>query len=296
MSAATIGSDAITLVAGAVTALFVPGDRPDRYAKATAAGADVVIIDLEDAVAPPAKFRARLAATHALAPTTDTPINALVRVNAAGTDTHDAEITELAGLAGIAGSGLLGVVLPKAEDPAMVADVVGRLRATGTRLAVVALLESAVGVLRAAEIARVPGVTRLALGAIDLTADVDADLDSPVVTHAMAHLVLASRAARIAPPLDSPATAITDTTAVATAARLARATGFGGKLCIHPAQLAPTRTAFLPTDDQIAWATTVIATTNTAGQVAVQVDGQMIDTPLIAKARTILRRAGQAAS
>ena len=154
MSAATIGSDAITLVAGAVTALFVPGDRPDRYAKATAAGADVVIIDLEDAVAPAAKYQARVAAVRALAPTSDAPLHALVRVNAVGADTYDAEIGELLGLAGLTGHGLLGVVLPKAEDPAVVTDLAARFNGAG--LAVVALIESAAGVLNAPAVARVP--------------------------------------------------------------------------------------------------------------------------------------------
>jgi citrate lyase subunit beta/citryl-CoA lyase len=139
-------------------------------------------------------------------------------------------------------------------------------------------------------------VTRLALGAIDLTGDVDADLDSPIVAHAMVQLVLASRAARITAPLDSPATAIKDRAAVELSARVARATGFGGKLCIHPAQLDPVRTAFRPTQDQISWARRVVDQISTAGEAAVQLDGQMIDKPVIDKARRILCRAGQDAS
>ena len=290
MSVAVETIEPAVVVGGALTALFVPGDRPDRYAKAAASGADVVIIDLEDAVAPAAKYQARVAAVRALAPTSDAPLHALVRVNAVGTDTHDAEIGELLGLAGLTVHGLLGVVLPKAEDPAVVTDLAARFNGAG--LAVVALIESAAGVLNAPAVARVPGVTRLALGAIDLTVDVGAELDSPVVAHASAQLVLASRAARIAPPLDSPSIAINDTAAVQISARSARATGFGGKLCIHPAQLTAVRAAFLPSDEQIEWARTIIA----AGDAAVQIDGQMIDKPVIDKARAILRRAGQDAS
>lgn len=285
-------SVAVEKVAGALTALFVPGDRPDRYAKAAASGADLVIIDLEDAVAPPAKFQARQAVTHALSPAAGTGLQALVRVNAAGTDTFDAELDALLALAPLPGSGLLGIMLPKSEDPETLSELVARVRATGTPLAVVALIESARGVLRAAEIAAVPGVTRLALGAIDLTADVAADLDGPVVTHAMVQLVLASRAARIPAPLDSPSTAIRDEDAVTAAAAAARAAGFGGKLCIHPQQLDAVRSAFRPTEEQMTWARSVID----AGDAAVQIDGQMIDKPVIERARRILRRAGSEAS
>ncbi len=275
-------------VTEAVTALFVPGDRPDRYGKAASSGADVIIIDLEDAVAPAAKEAARQAALCALSPRAENQVRALVRVNAVGTDTHDAEVRALVGLAAHPGSGLLGVVLPKAEDAESVARLADRLRSADPDLALVPLIESAAGVLDAARIARIAGVSRLALGAIDLTADVDADLDSPIVTHAMSQVVLVSRAAGVAAPLDSPATAINDPAAVEASARAARACGFGGKLCIHPAQLAPVRLAFRPTEDQIAWARRVVG----AGEAAVQLDGQMIDKPVVEKARRVLQRAG----
>jgi citrate lyase subunit beta/citryl-CoA lyase len=115
-------------------------------------------------------------------------------------------------------------------------------------------------------------VTRLALGAIDLTVDVDAEPDGPIVAaHAMAQLVLASRATRIA-----------------------RVSGFGGKMCIHPAQPAPTRAAFLPTEEQITWAAGIVAEIDTTGEAAVHIEGQMIDKPVVDRARTILRRAGRA--
>lgn len=277
---------AIRTVAGAVTVLFVPGDRPDRYAKAATSGADVIILDLEDAVAPAAKTAARRAVTGALRGTGE-PLRALVRVNAAGAPAHDDDVGALVDLASRPGHGLLGVMLPKADDPRVITEVIGRLHAADPELAVVPLVESAAGVLRAPEIAGVPGVTRLALGAIDLTADVDAELDSPIVTHAMAQLVLASRAAGIAPPVDSPATEIRDTAVVAATARAARGCGFGGKLCIHPAQLDPVRTAFHPSPEQIAWAQRVLA----AGDSAVQVDGKMVDRPVVLRAGRILRRA-----
>ena len=282
----SVAADRAAVVAAAVTALFVPGDRPDRYRKAAVSGADVVIIDLEDAVAPGARADALASVTAALA---DPPeLAALVRMTAIGTPTHDDEISALARLAGTRQSGLLGVVVPKAQDPDAVGALARQLHGHDPRLAVVALIESAAGVLTCAQLAAVPGVTRLALGAIDLTSDVDAELDSPIVTHAMAALVLASRAHALAGPLDSPATAIKDADAVAASARAGRAAGFTGKLCIHPAQISAVRAAFHPTTDQLAWARKVIA----AGDAAVQIDGHMIDKPVIDKAHRILRRAG----
>jgi len=142
------------------------------------------------------------------------------------------------------------------------------------------------------KLARVPGVTRLALGAIDLALDLDAEADSAMLDYARAQVVIACRAAGIAAPLDSPSVAITDLHAVEQSARTARGFGFGGKLCIHPAQLAPVNAAFVPTQEQITWARSVVF----AGEAAVQVDGQMIDKPGAEKARRILRRAGEASA
>lgn len=277
-------------VAGAVTALFVPGDRPQRFAKAAAAGAGVVIVDLEDAVAPAHKAEALAAALRALSPAEAGGFRALVRVNPPGTQNYDAETSALLQLAGAAGHGLLGLVVPKAEDPAVLRELAERLAPAG--LALVALVESAAGVVNAVELARVPGVTRLAFGAIDYALDIDADADAGsdrFLDYARSALVVASRAAGIAAPLDSPATDIRDAEPVAASARLGRSFGFGGKLCIHPAQLAPVQDAFIPTDAQVQWARSVIA----AEGGAAQVDGQMIDRPVTERAKRILARAGE---
>jgi citrate lyase subunit beta/citryl-CoA lyase len=274
-------------VAGAVTALFVPGDRPERFAKAAAAGAGVVIIDLEDAVAPGAKSAALTAAVEAVAPSDGgTAVRALVRVNPLGTRQYDADITLLLSAARAPGSGLLGIVVPKAED----AGALRQLRADMPKyLALVPLIESALGVVNALELARIPGVTRLAFGAIDFALDIDADGGDRFLDHTRSQLVLASRAAGIAAPLDSPSTDIKDTARVAESARLARNFGFSGKLCIHPAQLATVQQAFAPTQADIEWAQSVIG----AEGGAAQVDGQMIDRPVTERAKRILQRAGK---
>ncbi|WP_240689696.1 CoA ester lyase [Arthrobacter sp. PAMC25564] len=272
-------------VAEAVTALFVPGDRPERFMKAAAAGAGVVIIDLEDAVAPDAKDAALSAALEALTPSGASPVRALVRVNPAGSRRHDAEITALLSAA-TPGSGLLGIVVPKAED----AGALRRLRMSmPEHLALVPLVESAAGVVNALELARVPGVTRLAFGAIDFALDINADGGDRFLDHTRAHLVLASRAAGIAAPLDSPSTEIRDAGRVADSARLARNFGFGGKLCIHPAQLAAVHGAFAPSKADVEWALSVIG----AEGGAAQIDGQMIDLPVTERAKRILQHAGK---
>jgi citrate lyase subunit beta/citryl-CoA lyase len=274
-------------VASAVTALFVPGDRPERFAKAAAAGAGVVIIDLEDAVAPESKSAALSAAVEAVAPSAGRAgVRALVRVNPQGSGHYDADITLLLSAARTAGSGLLGIVVPKAEDPAALRQLRSDMP---NHLALVPLVESALGVVNAVELARVPGVTRLAFGAIDFALDIDADGGDRFLDHARAQLVLASRAAGIAAPLDSPSTDIRDADSVAASARLGRNFGFGGKLCIHPAQLAPVHGAFAPTEADVEWALSVIG----AEGGAAQVDGQMIDRPVTERAKRILQRAGK---
>ncbi|MEZ2392153.1 CoA ester lyase [bacterium RCC_150] len=281
------GPTAADTVAQAVTALFVPGDRPERFGKAAAAGAGVVIIDLEDAVEPDAKSAALTAAVEAVAPSDGgVAVRALVRVNPQSSGHYDADITLLLSAARTPGSGLLGIVLPKAED----ARALRRLRADMPKhLALVPLVESALGVVNAVELARVPGVARLAFGAIDFALDIDADGGDRFLDHARSQLVLSSRAAGIAAPLDSPSTDIKDASKVADSARLARNFGFGGKLCIHPAQLATVHGAFAPTGADVEWALSVIAVQGGAAQV----DGQMIDRPVTERAKRILQRAGK---
>jgi len=273
---------ALAAVTSAVTALFVPGNRPERFAKAAASGADVVIIDLEDAVAAGDKADARREAVAALR---GGGVRALVRPNASGTAEYDGDVLALLDLASQPGHGLLGVMVPKAEDPGQLAALAASLPQD---VPLVALVETALGLVNAVELARVPGVARLAFGAIDFALDIDADGGDRFLDHARSQLVVASRAAGIAAPLDSPATAIRDTGAVAESARLGRGFGFGGKLCIHPAQLAPVTGAYTPSAEQIDWARRVLA----AEGGAAQVDGQMVDRPVTDRARRILERAG----
>ena len=262
-----------------VTALFVPGNRPDRFAKAAAAGADVVIIDLEDAVAPAARASALAHVVEGLAP--GTGLHALVRVTAVGSPSHASEVEALRTLAGRPGHGLAGLLLPKADDPEAV-DALGAW--FGCAVPLVLLIESAAGVQAVAQLARRPGVVRLAFGALDFSLDVDADVASDTVAHARSAVVIASRAAGIAAPLDTPSVEITDLAAVSATARASRRQGFGGLLCIHPAQVAVVHEAFRPTAEERRWAANVVA----AGEDATQVDGRMVDRPVLERARRIL--------
>lgn len=286
--------DAAAQVASAVTALFVPGDRPERFAKAAASGADVVIIDLEDAVHPDAKDAARQNAVDALK---DGSLGALVRINAIGSPAHEQDVAALLETDdGV--RGLLGVLLPKAEVPTAAAEVPTAAAVLGDQLAArglafVPIIESAAGLLAAPSLAAAPGVTRLAFGALDYALDISAGADDRYIDHARSAIVVASRARGIAAPLDSPSAEFRDAAAVRASADLARGFGFGGKLCIHPAQIAPVAEAFRPTPEEVAFAQAVREAVDAAGSAwAVQVNGAMVDRPVIERAERVLALAG----
>jgi citrate lyase subunit beta/citryl-CoA lyase len=266
--------DVVSAVAEATTFLFVPGDRPERFDKAFATAADFVIIDLEDAVSPEQKSVALDATVAALRGEGVSPeFRALVRINS---------LNDVPALIAVGGTRLVGIMIPKADD----AIAIGALAATvPAELAVVPLIESASGIVAARAIAALPRVTRLAFGAIDFSADVDAT-DSAVIDVARAELVIASRAANLPAPIESPSTTFTDLDAVESDSRRARSLGFGGKLCIHPAQLTAVTTGFAPTDAEVEWAERIIALDGGA----VQFEGAMVDKPVVDRARRILAR------
>jgi citrate lyase beta subunit len=262
-------------VSAARSWLFVPGDRPDRFDKAMRSGADQVIVDLEDAVAPDRKPRARGHVVELLARR-----HAYVRINGADTEWFAADLAALVGC-----PGLRGVVVPKTDTVADVARVAGVVRAG---VAVVALIETALGVCNAECIAAAEGTARLAFGNLDFSLDTDTERDSETLCYARSRLVVASRAARIAAPLDGVSTELDDPGAIARDARSGRGLGFGGKLCIHSRQVAVVNTAYSYGADQIAWARRVVEASGASGGAAVRVDGQMIDKPRLSLARRIV--------
>lgn len=259
--------------------LFVPGDRPERFAKALASGADAVVLDLEDAVLPAAKAAARAAVAQALRDT-DLAARLVVRINDASSAGFEADLQMLAE------TGAAAVMLPKAEDAATVA----RLRAACPAIAVLPLVETARGMLGALALAEAPGVQRLVFGTIDYALDLDLGPEPEALDAGHAQLALVSRAAGIAAPVAGVTTAIDDETLLLADTARARRHGFGAKLCIHPKQLAAVHAAFAPAPADLAWARRVLAAAEGAAG-AVQLEGRMVDKPVIERARRILARA-----
>lgn len=260
-------------VDSAVTWLFVPGSRPDRYARALGSGADMVIVDLEDAVAPEDKERARDSVAELLA--SGPPV--AVRVNAAGTPWHTADLA-------LVGRYPCAVVLPKAESAETVRQVV---RATRSKI-VLALVETARGVVHAPELASVDGVRRLLLGNADLAQQLGvAPDDRQALLMSRSALVTASAYAGLTAPVDGVTLRLGDPAACADDARHGRGLGFGGKLCVHPAQVAAVRDAYRPTEAELEWARSVTAG---AAAGAARVGDTMVDRPVLLRARWLLRR------
>ncbi len=220
--------------------LYVPGNRPDRFDKACAAGADAVIVDLEDAVPPAEKDSARAALVSWLSP--DKAV--LVRVNASGSEWFGRD------LAACEAAGVTGVILPKAEK--IGEDVVALCRRKG--LALFPLIETAAGMAQAEAVAATPCVQRLMFGTIDFQFELGIDGDGDELLAFRSRLVLASRLAGIQSPVDGPCTTWEDGDLLMADSQRARRLGFGGKLCIHPKQVAIVNAAFSPGEAEIAWA------------------------------------------
>jgi len=261
-----------------VTWLFVPGDRTDRFEKARASGADEVICDLEDAVVDERKGHARGEVTAWLSQQGA----AWVRINAVDTPWFDDDVTRLAGL-----PGLRGIVVPKSEDPGALQRV---SQAVGASVGLIALVETARGVHLAHEIASCGAVDRIAFGSIDFANDVSADLSDDSLQFARSTLVIASRVAGKPAPIDGVTTAFGDAAAVQVAASRARRTGFGGKLCIHPAQIAPVAAAFRPSEEEIRWAREIVGNTDEFAAGPRATNGAMVDKPVLERARRILQQ------
>jgi citrate lyase subunit beta / citryl-CoA lyase len=260
-------------LAAARTLLFVPGDRPDRFDKAATSGADAVVLDLEDAVAPARKDDAR---RHVLA-WLEAGHDAVVRINAVGTRWHGDDVAALRGHG-------RAVMLSKAEHPDRVAAVRDLLPAESV---IMPLIETAAGVLSASAICTVDAVVRPVFGHIDLAAQLGVSPDArPALITARGTLVLAAAAAGCAPPVDGVTTTIGDANLVTADTRYAAELGFTGKLCIHPSQIAPVHAALAPTEAELAWARDILAAATDGSATAYK--GQMIDLPVLTRARRLV--------
>lgn len=253
--------------------LFVPGDRPDRFAKASATGAHDIILDLEDAVAPGAKSQARdcvaawLGAGH----------RAMVRINAADTTWHEDDLAMLRSFPGA------GLMLPKAET-ASLAQTISAM----ANHRVIALLETVKGYMGLATLAGVKGLERIAFGSVDFSSESGIADEGDAMTAIRVQIVLASCHAGLCAPIDGVSLEFNDAPAMRADALRARQFGFGGKLCIHPRQVAAVNAAYLPTVAEQHWAQRVLAAFELSQGAATSVDGKMIDKPVVARARHIL--------
>ena len=260
-----------------VAPLFVPGDRPHLFAKAAASEADAIILDLEDAVAPAAKADARSALS-----TTFTDLPVIVRINALGTTWFADDLEAVLSLP------IAAVMLPKADLQATSETVI----AFGGAFPVIALVETARGLSEARQVASMPGVDRLAFGSIDFAADLGADHGREALLSARHELVFASRLGSLSAPLDGVTVSLTDIDGIQSDAHHARSLGFGGKLCIHPAQVKPVISGFEPSAKEVDWARRVIA----CGDGVATLDGTMIDPPVKARAYAVLLRLRRSAT
>ncbi|MEQ4209447.1 CoA ester lyase [Actinopolymorpha sp. B9G3] len=266
-----------------VTLLYVPGDRPDRVKKALASDADVVIIDLEDSVPPEAKAAARMA----LRDLTGDPNRAVqVRVNPLDTAWGREDLIAVRAL-----PAHVDVRLPKVESPSAVWDVVALL-AGGTHRRLHVLLESALGVERAFEIAGAdPSMVSIGLGEEDLRSDLGVT-DDVGLAWARGRVVVAARAAGLSPPAQSVYTTLHDDEGLAASTRAARQTGFVGRCAIHPSQLPIIRTAFRPDPAEVTRARDLLdrmRAARTAGQATyVLEDGTFVDHARVGAAERVL--------
>ncbi|RVX42015.1 citrate lyase subunit beta/citryl-CoA lyase [Nonomuraea polychroma] len=265
-----------------VTWLYVPGDRPERFAKAVASGADVVIIDLEDAVAPARKDEARAnAVAYLRARTADVPVH--VRINDLATERGQADLAAVGELAD-------AVRVPKVESVAVLDAITG--------VPAYALLESAAGIVAARDIAAHPCVAGVALGEQDLAAELSIS-DESAMNHLRLQVVLAAGAAGLPPVPLSVYPHVTDEAGLIASCRAGRALGLFGRTAIHPRQIPAIRRAFRPTDEEAARAAEIVEAAEQAeraglGAVALP-DGRFADAPIVARARRTVALARQLA-
>jgi citrate lyase subunit beta/citryl-CoA lyase len=234
-----------------------------------------VVLDLEDAVAGERKESARLSVVSWLSQGG----RACVRINDLASPAYSSDLDALAAL-----PGLVAVMIPKAGSPTEATAVAEHLN-----VPVIALIESATGIFNAHAIATAPGVARLAFGHLDYALDLNAAANWTAMLHARSTLVLASRTAQLPGPVDGVTTALDDAAKLDEDLQRAKEIGMTAKLLVHPRQVPGTHAAFMPDAQEILWARRVLG--SVIGSEAARVDGQMVDAPVLARARAILLQA-----
>lgn len=266
--------------------LFVPGTHPERFSKALDSGADGVILDLEDAVPEEEKENARNAIRAAWPQFTAAQRKRIVlRSNSPGSQFYAADLMLAQEL------NIACLLIPKSESLDQINGAAQLLPNT----AIVPMIETAIGLDKLKELANSNQVLRLALGNLDLQADLGMTCDAQETELQIARyqIVLASRLAKIAPPIDGVTTSTDDIDRINADAQRAKRMGFGAKLCIHPKQVMPVKTAFMPTEEEVSWAQRVIEADKNSKGGAVKLDGRMIDRPVVLLAQRTLAIAGK---
>ncbi|WP_346952284.1 CoA ester lyase [Castellaniella sp.] len=260
------------------SALFVPATRPERFSKAIASGADAVIVDLEDSVAPEQKAAARRALEqHAH----EHPEESVwVRINDGTTPWFEDDLALCRTLPSV-----VGIVLPKAQQAEHVYIV------SGAGKPLMPVIESAEGIHELARISAANGVVRLSFGILDLMVELGTRPGTQaarlVLDQLRFQILVASRMHHLAAPLDSVYPDFSDPEGLTAMATVARDMGFGGMLCIHPSQVPVVHQVYQPSAQDIDWARRVLAHVEKTGEYAFRLDGRMVDRPLIARAERI---------
>ncbi len=269
--------------------MFTPGDDPEMLRKAADSGADTIVFDLEDGVAPDRKSAARETVRETLAdPDFDPDPEVCVRVTPPPTTDEDLATV-------LAGGTPDAVMLPMADGPDDVETLARLLREHDRSVPVLALVETARGVLEAPAIADHPRTDALLLGAEDLAADVGAIRTGGgrEVEYARGRVVTAAAAAEV-DAIDAVHTDLEDREGLREATLSAVEMGYDGKMVVHPAQVSVVNDAFTPDPERVAWAERVLAArwqAEAEGRGVFRVDDQMVDAPLVAQAEQIAARA-----
>jgi citrate lyase subunit beta / citryl-CoA lyase len=256
--------------------LFVPGNRPERFEKARASGADAVIFDLEDAVQPQEKQAARETVRGHM----DAARPAFVRINAADTEWFANDAAAIANHPGVT-----GIVLPKAETREQIETVLAHAHSS---LTILPIVETARGFANLTLLCAAPRVQRIVFGTLDFQIDLNIEGDGEELDTFRSQIVLASRLAGLTTPVDGVSTVLDDPVVIESEARRGRRFGFGAKLCIHPLQIDAVHRAYAWTDAELAWAERVLQAVEASSGAAVAVDGKMVDMPVILKARRMV--------
>jgi (S)-citramalyl-CoA lyase len=265
------------------SALFVPGNRPERFSKAIASGADAVIVDLEDSVAPDAKEAAREAlARHAQQSPQD---HVWVRINDGTTPWFEDDLALCRSLPSV-----VGIMLPKAQA----ADHVYQVSGAGKPL--IPVIESAQGLRMLDKIAGANGVVRLTFGILDLMVEFgtrpQTEGAGKILDQVRFQVLQASRMHGLDDPIDTVFADFSNLDGLQQSATLARDMGYGGQLCIHPKQVAVVHQVYQPLPEELDWARRVVDHAEKTGEYAFRLDGRMVDLPVIVGARRILQRGG----